>query len=124
MPDLNALIERWQAGDERAAESIYNHCRGSMIFLASGNGRLYAVDLQTGQGKWVFKVKDRVWSSVAVNAGLVYFGSNDQYLYAVDSQTGQERWKFRTLGNVFFAPTVANGVVYFGSDDGYLYALR
>ena len=34
MPDLNALIERWQAGDERAAEGIYNYCRDLTFSLA------------------------------------------------------------------------------------------
>jgi RNA polymerase sigma-70 factor (ECF subfamily) len=34
MPDLNGLIERWQAGDERAAEGIYNQCRDSTFGLA------------------------------------------------------------------------------------------
>ena len=32
--DLNALIERWQVGDERAAEGIYNQCRDSTFGLA------------------------------------------------------------------------------------------
>ncbi|MBI1882577.1 MAG: hypothetical protein HYR94_30755, partial [Chloroflexi bacterium] len=34
MPDLSTLIERWQAGDERAAEGIYNQCRDSTFGLA------------------------------------------------------------------------------------------
>ncbi|MFN8454805.1 MAG: RNA polymerase sigma factor [Anaerolineae bacterium] len=34
MPELNALIERWQAGDERAAEGIFNQCRDSTLGLA------------------------------------------------------------------------------------------
>ncbi len=36
MPDVNALIERWQAGDERAAEALYNHCRERAFRLAYG----------------------------------------------------------------------------------------
>lgn len=36
MADINALIERWQAGDERAAEAIYNHHRQSTFHLAYG----------------------------------------------------------------------------------------
>lgn len=34
MPDLGALIERWQAGDQRAAEGIYNQCRDVTFSLA------------------------------------------------------------------------------------------
>ena len=36
MPDVSALIERWQAGDERAAEALYNHHRNSIFRLAYG----------------------------------------------------------------------------------------
>jgi RNA polymerase sigma-70 factor (ECF subfamily) len=36
MPDLSALIQRWQRGDERAAEAIYNHHREATFRLAYG----------------------------------------------------------------------------------------
>ena len=36
MPDLSALIQRWQGGDERAAEAIYNHHREATFRLAYG----------------------------------------------------------------------------------------
>ncbi len=36
MTDINALIERWQAGDQRAAEALYNHHRESTFRLAYG----------------------------------------------------------------------------------------
>lgn len=36
MNDLNALIKRWQAGDEQAANAIYNHYRGTVYGLAYG----------------------------------------------------------------------------------------
>ncbi len=34
MSDIDGLIQRWQAGDERAAEAIYNHYRGITYGLA------------------------------------------------------------------------------------------
>jgi RNA polymerase sigma-70 factor (ECF subfamily) len=36
MPDISALIQRWQAGDERAAEALYNHYREPIFRLAYG----------------------------------------------------------------------------------------
>jgi RNA polymerase sigma-70 factor (ECF subfamily) len=36
MPDISALIQRWQAGDDRAAEALYNHCREPVFRLACG----------------------------------------------------------------------------------------
>jgi len=36
MPDISALIERWQNGDQRAAESLYSAYRESTFRLAYG----------------------------------------------------------------------------------------
>jgi RNA polymerase sigma-70 factor (ECF subfamily) len=36
MSDVNRLIQRWQAGDERAAEALYNHHQASVFRLAYG----------------------------------------------------------------------------------------
>ena len=36
MSDVNRLIQRWQAGDERAAEALYNHHQASIFRLAYG----------------------------------------------------------------------------------------
>jgi RNA polymerase sigma-70 factor (ECF subfamily) len=36
MIDVGAMIERWQTGDERAAEALYNHFRDRTFHLAYG----------------------------------------------------------------------------------------
>ena len=36
MPNIDALIERWQNGDERAAEALYSHHRDLVFRLAYG----------------------------------------------------------------------------------------
>ena len=36
MPDIEALIQRWRKGDERVAETLYNHFRDSTFRLAYG----------------------------------------------------------------------------------------
>ena len=33
MPDIDALIHRWQAGDQRAAEALYNQFREQVYRL-------------------------------------------------------------------------------------------
>jgi outer membrane protein assembly factor BamB len=113
----------------------------------SSAGSLAAVDLATGQPKWVvateyerkFEAKnlhgypsaaqtipdawDIFTSSPAVVAGKVYFGSGDGGVYAVDATTGVLQWKFGTRDVVHGSPAVAGGVVYIGSWDSNLYAL-
>lgn len=36
MPDIESLVQRWQEGDERAAEALYNYYRESTFRLAYG----------------------------------------------------------------------------------------
>jgi outer membrane protein assembly factor BamB len=120
---------------------------GSMVFIGSTAGILYAIDRDSGTEKWKFGARSRIASTPAVAGGLVYFGAYDGNLYAVDAATGQLKWKFATEGERRYAgthlhgsqpareimpdpfdcylssPVVWNGAVYFGSGDGNIYAL-
>ncbi len=72
---------------------------------------------------WTFQTEGAVWSSPAVNNGVVYVGSDDFNLYAVDTQSGSLQWKFETGGIIRCRPAVVDGRVFFASDDGFLYTL-
>src|ERR1700744_6197894 len=69
-----------------------------VVYVGSNDGKLYAIDQQTGTQKWSFAAKSRIPSSPAVSGGLVYFPSYDGNFYAVDAATGQQRWKFADPG--------------------------
>lgn len=118
-----------------------------VLFFASDDGNLYAVDAASGRQKWKYSTQGPAPSSPAVAGGMVYFGSYDGRFYALDEATGDLRWKFRTDGERQFeakglhgfqpknqtfpdpfdmylsSPVVAQGAVYFGSGDGNAYAL-
>lgn len=120
---------------------------GSSVYVGSTDGRLYAIDLQTGAKRWEFRTGARVTSSPAVANGMVFFESYDSNFYAVDAATGAVKWKFATGGEHRFtakhlhgiepksetmpdpfdfylsSPAVWNNAVYFGSGDGNVYAL-
>ena len=118
-----------------------------VVFVGSNDGRLYAIDQESGSQKWTFATEGRIPSSPAVDNGLVYFGSYDGNFYAVDTVTGKLRWKYPIAGEHRFtathlhgsipaaesmpdpfdvylsSPVVSSGTVYFGSGDGNIYAL-
>jgi eukaryotic-like serine/threonine-protein kinase len=120
---------------------------GTVVYVGSTGGNMYAVDRETGAEKWKFNAKSRIASSPAVADGVVYFGAYDSNFYAVDAASGQLKWKFKTDGERRFAakhihgtqpesetmadpfdcylssPVVWRGAVYFGSGDGNVYAL-
>jgi len=120
---------------------------GGVVYVASDDSFLYALDESTGALKWKFETQGRAASSPAVRDGVVYFGSYDGNFYAVDAATGKQKWKFETEYERRFAapgihgntparqfipdawdfyqssPVVDRGRVYFGSGDGNVYAI-
>jgi eukaryotic-like serine/threonine-protein kinase len=102
-----------------------------VVYVGSGDGHLYAVDLATGTELWRYLTGGAVDSSPAVADGVVYVLSRDGYLHAVDAAAGTPRWSFQTEGEQvldfwdFYLsdPLVYDGRVVFGSGDGSVYAL-
>ncbi|MFB6175823.1 MAG: PQQ-binding-like beta-propeller repeat protein [Halobaculum sp.] len=100
------------------------------VFL-DAEGRLYAVDKQTGEQQWVFSPDDQV-TAPAVADGTVYVGATPRpygsdvestvTVYAVDADDGTETWRSQvTLSQVeeydedVSAPVVLDGLVLVGS---------
>jgi outer membrane protein assembly factor BamB len=95
-----------------------------MVYIGSRDGKLYALDAETGEKRWEFQTRSWVESSPTVANDVVYFGSNDGKLYALDAHTGEKLWDFKTPYPVKSSPAVADGMVYFGSFDFCVYALK
>ena len=98
-----------------------------MVYVGCDDGKLYAMDAQSGQGTGrsfgVLHLGCGVWSSPSISGRAVYVGSQDS-LYALDNASGKELWKFKTGRVLISSPAISDGVVYFGGDDGYLYAVK
>jgi outer membrane protein assembly factor BamB len=118
-----------------------------VIYIASLDGHLHAIDQATGQEKWKFKSRMPIASSPAVVDGVLYFVSSTGALAAIDAATGTPKWVFaaeherkfeaknlhgypspaQTIPDAWdlftSSPAVAHGKVYFGSGDGNVYAV-
>jgi outer membrane protein assembly factor BamB len=104
---------------------------GGKVFFGSGDGNVYAVDVETGLLQWKHGTGDVVHASPAVAGNTVYIGSWDSYLYALDADTGETKWSFKsgedaaTHNQVGFqsSPAVVDGTVYVGCRDAHVYAI-
>jgi len=104
---------------------------GKTVYFGSGDGRVYALDTQSGTVRWSVETGEVVHSSPALVDGVLYIGGWDTYLHAIDAATGHEQWRFKTGDDpkdhnqtgIQSSPAVRNGVVYFGCRDGSLYAV-
>lgn len=144
-PQLSEVLWRFQTeGRVLSTPAV----EGNSVFIASTDGRLYAVDLATGAERWRFATQGPISSSPAVAFGMVFISSLDGYVHAVDAESGRRRWRFTTRGerrftapgihgamprtermpdpfDVFLSsPTVVGEVLYIGSGDQHVYALN
>lgn len=111
-----------------SSPTIYN----DKIYYSSGNGNIYALDLQTGKELWAFQTHEVAHTSPAVAYGNVYAGSWDSYLYCLDAETGEKKWNYQTgIDTVYYnqvgiqsSPLVADSTVFFGCRDAHVYALN
>ncbi len=98
-----------------------------MLYFGAEDGKLYALNAQTGKGTWLFDTRTSVGSTPTISDGIVYFGASDGHVYAIDTRTGAEvpSWKggFRAQDEIASAPVVANGIVYVLSLDQVLHAI-
>lgn len=108
-----------------------------IIYTGSGNGNLYAIDMQTGNIKWQFNARSIIRSTPAFHDGKLFFGDCNQHVYRVNAADGKLDWTFTGNGDTvrnedfgfdrkaFIAsPAISNNIVVIGDRAGYLYAIN
>jgi alcohol dehydrogenase (cytochrome c) len=77
-----------------------------------GHGGIRALNPQTGEPMWEYKLETKPWAGVLSTAGQLVFGGSDEgYFFALDAETGKELWR-QNLGGMIRANPVtylANG---------------
>lgn len=120
---------------------------GGVVYIGSLDGRLYAIDQETGTEKWRYQSKAPIASSAAVSGDEIYVVLSTGALAALDVETGELAWSVATEYERKFearhlhgyapasqtfpdawdlftsSPAVVDGKVYFGCGDGGVYAV-
>ncbi len=93
LPD--PLTERWTFKCKDSVEGAPAVVAG-VVYVASTDKHLYAIDLATGQEKWKTKLaKGSIMKcSPAVKDGVVYVGDVGGTMYAVDAAKGEVKWTY------------------------------
>ena len=106
LPDSFSLHWKFKTGDSNKSSTAIGNGR---VFIGSDDGKVYALEMASGQEVWSFQTEDTVESSPCLLNGSVFVGSSDSFLYALDSETGKLKWKYETedkiLGAVNWAPS-------------------
>lgn len=97
----------------------------SKIFLGSENGKIYALDAETGKLEWQSSIKGEVLAAPAIDSGVLVVNSSSGVMKAYNASTGEELWKIDqdtpalTLRGIS-APAISSGGVFIGTPDGNL----
>src|SRR6185503_8112735 len=101
LPDKLSLLWTFKTGGPvKSSAAIV----GGRVFIGSGDGHVYALELANGKKTWAAKTGGPVESSPLVLDGKVFFGSTDASLYAVEAASGRQLWKYETGDKILGAP--------------------
>jgi outer membrane protein assembly factor BamB len=120
-------LERWLPASGPPYVYDYLHSSPTVedgtVYVGSADKELYAVDAESGRGRWSFAARGAIRSSPAVSEGAVYFGSWDGSVYAVSAESGKEVWSYETGAPIQGSPAVVGGRVIVGSRSARVLAL-
>jgi outer membrane protein assembly factor BamB len=95
------------------------------IFIGSENGKVFALDAETGTVDWQSKIKGEVLAAPAIDSGVLAVNTASGILKAFNASNGEELWKVEqdtpslTLRGIS-APAISSGGVFVGTPDGNL----
>lgn len=102
----------------------------ALVVVGDDDGALTALNAQTGQVRWTYRVRGPIRVQPTLSNGLLYFTSGEGRLYAIDATTGAWRWQYEREVPENFTIRGQSGVlaagsmIYAGFPDGYLAALN
>ncbi len=97
---------------------------GDVIYQASMDHFLYALDANTGQEIWKVDVGGALGYAPALNGeGKLFIGTLANELIALNKLDGSVEWRFPTTDAVWSKPLYNEEILYFGDVSGNFYAV-
>jgi outer membrane protein assembly factor BamB/TolB-like protein/DNA-binding winged helix-turn-helix (wHTH) protein len=113
--DRGSLLSwRFGTGGEIWADPVVV---GRTAVIASRDGSLYGVDVETGAEQWRVHIGDQVIATPAVRDGRGFVAAHEGVVVAVDLLDGRELWRQR-LETTIEAPLAAAAGVVVACDEG------
>lgn len=120
VPDKLEVL--WQFKTEDSIEGAVA-VAGDVVYAASMDEYLYAINLTSGKEKWKYKAGP-FKAPPAIRDGLVYAGDLDGKLHCIDAGKGTKKWIFDTESGTELGGANFHGSdVLFGSHDENLYCV-
>jgi outer membrane protein assembly factor BamB len=123
---LEVLWQFRPEGKNRGFDATPVVLNGTVYISDLGNfdGRVYALDLATGDRRWQFTTDSDFVAAAAVRDDRVFVGDIDGRFYCLNAKTGTALWKFEADGEIDSGANFYQDKILFGSQDGTLYCLN
>lgn len=91
---------------------------GDIVYAASADGELVAVDAETGKRKWKRQLEDRIFAGVGGDLERLYLVTREADLVALSREDGQELWRSALPTEALAAPQSNGALVVTQTTDG------
>jgi outer membrane protein assembly factor BamB len=79
---------------------------GGRVYAAGRNGRVHALDLETGRAQWTAETGLDLSAGPAAGHGMVVVGSTGGQVAALDIADGSLRWQVQIAGEMLSTPAI------------------
>ena len=118
------LRRQWSVNIGKGQGKTYNRIKpaidGDIIYAASSNGNVYAINRESGSTIWRARLEAEITGGVGVGGDLVLVGTINSGLIALDVATGEVAWQTTVSSEVLAAPATNGRIVVAQSVDGKL----
>lgn len=94
-----------------------------VIYAASENGNVYAIDMTSGSTIWRIRIDGVVTGGVGAGRGLVMIATESAEIIALEQSSGEIKWRHGVTSEVLSAPQTNGDIVVAQSVDDKLVAL-
>ena len=96
---------------------------GNLIYAASQDGKVVAIEPDTGKPRWKTNLEIELSAGPGVNEGVLAVATKDGSVILLDAGTGVEQWRSFVGGEILAQPLIKDDVVVVQTIDNRLIAL-
>jgi outer membrane protein assembly factor BamB len=94
---------------------------GETAYAPGYGGWIYALDVATGDTRWIVDMGDEIVGGVAVDGDVLYVGTKGESFYALSAEDGSRTWSFNADGEIWATPSIDGDAIYFTTLNGSVY---
>lgn len=125
VPEIDATVEFkriWTMSVGKGHDGQFLHLAplyaGDVIYAASADGLLVAVEPENGKARWQRRSEDRIFAGIGGDGNQLYYITRDAELVALSRETSEELWRASLPTEGLAAPQSNGSLVVAQTTDG------